>query len=243
MWDRPVAGRAVAEEASGKAVVHAAVSHAVERLLGDLTQFDFFRRRIGFQHQPQGVGVGELRFPAKAAELRVEIATDGDQHHFRRRCVEGRRAQIFRGRPLCRYLRGLLGNLVFTILIDFSDMVQQANHAGGRDIGFAVQRSSLRGQERGSRPASHVITGVDIRAAVVIHFDWNEVVLNPLLHFRGGVRSRVYRIAGNAVVHDMTPMTPDGADVQKNRLVLRLRLSKGFVAPFTPKDRIVAAHS
>jgi hypothetical protein len=75
-----------------------------------------------------------------------------------------------------------------------------------------------------------LVAGVNIGTLVAIDFDGNE---SPVDDFRDlGI---VVRLA----IHDVTPVTPYSADVEKDGLVLRLGARKSFVAPLVPANRLV----
>ncbi len=70
---------------------------------------------------------------------------------------------------------------------------------------------------------------VDIRTLFPIDFDGDKVLIHEPCHVSIGER---------LTFHHMTPVAGGIADGEKNRFALTLRLAKGCLAPWVPRDRI-----
>ena len=75
-----------------------------------------------------------------------------------------------------------------------------------------------------------LVPDVDIGALVPVHLHGDEVVIDD-----PGDLGILVRLA----VDDVAPVAPHGADVEQDRLVLRLRPSERLVAPGIPLHRLV----
>ncbi len=71
-------------------------------------------------------------------------------------------------------------------------------------------------------------TLVDVRPGVAVHLGRDEVLIDEL---------RNLGIAVGLLIHDVAPMAPDGADVQKNRAVHFFCQPEGLFSPGLPMDR------
>ena len=96
-----------------------------------------------------------------------------------------------------------------------------------RNVGRPGDNIPLTSQKRGGRPASHVVTQVDVGVTVVIDADRDKALADGLYH-------RLIGVSG--VLHHVTPVAPDRTYIQQNRLASPLTLVKCVVAPLQPFD-------
>src|SRR5215469_4187413 len=102
----------------------------------------------------------------------------------------------------------------------------------------AEERFAVGQEESGERPAAlpadgadgGLIAGVNVGALVAIYLNGDEMLVDDLGD--GG-------IFVTFAIDDVAPVAPDGANVEKDRLIGRLRGTEGLFAPFMPADRLV----
>ena len=107
-----------------------------------------------------------------------------------------------------------------------------AVRAVGRKVGAAVEHFAGRREKGRQRPAAlpgerlhrPLVAGVDVRTLVPVHLDADEMLVEELGEGR---------ILVGLAVHHVAPVTPDGADVEQHRAVLR---AGGLRRPRRPRD-------
>ncbi len=108
---------------------------------------------------------------------------------------------------------------------------QRIFHLVRRQIRRAGEQLSGRRQERGRRPAAHVVTLVDVGAEVVVDPDGKVLAVDEVDY----ARVRVGRL-----VHDVAPVAPDGRNRQEDGPVQGGRLAKSLLRPGAPLDLVGA---
>ena len=106
------------------------------------------------------------------------------------------------------------------------------------EVRTAEEDLSFRVEKRRQRPAAllgqcldgALVTCVYIRTLVAIHLDADKMLVQET--------GQLGVLVGLAV-HDMAPMTPDGADVEQHRFVGRLRRGECLGTPGVPMDRLM----
>src|SRR6185312_6114004 len=139
---------------------------------------------------------------------------------------------------------GLLGDFGSLLAVGAGDGQQHALETGAsplvvrRKVGAAVKGLTLGGEKGGEGPATlsadggnrGLVAAIHVGALVAIHLDGNEVLIDD-----GGDFGIVIGFA----VHDVTPVAPDGADIEQDGLVLFLRQGEGFRSPLMPANGLV----
>src|SRR4051812_15505989 len=113
-----------------------------------------------------------------------------------------------------------------------------ALHVVRGKVGTAVKRAPIWREKTGQRPATlssnglhcDLIAAVDVRALVTVNFDRDETIVDNL---------RGLWIFVRLAIHHMTPVAPDGADVEQDGLVLPLGRLERLFAPFVPLNGLV----
>src|SRR4029077_14633770 len=120
------------------------------------------------------------------------------------------------------------------------DLHQHAVKAGpavgvvvGREIRAAEKHLPIRREERGERPAtltaerlhSPLIARIHVGPLVAVHLDADEIAIEDL---------RDLRILVRLAVHHVAPMTPHGAYIQQDRLLLLARSRERRIPPRQP---------
>ena len=220
-------------------IEHPAIGHAVQGAPDHLRQplVPSPAPSVFQEQQPAGVGVGELGGFAKAPVNRIVVPGDqADQ-------VQGDGPGEPGAGPGHRAAEGLapagdlLGpppDLLPAGPVVLQDLKEHLTHLVGRDVGAAGEDLAIRGQEDGGGPPAHVIAGVDVRPAIGVHPDGNEIGVDEFGDLWIRVGAGVDWIAGEAAVHDVTPVAPGGRDAEQDRLVLLLRLPEGLFSPLPP---------
>jgi len=130
------------------------------------------------------------------------------------------------------------------VAVGIGDGEQNAAESGashlvfGREIGAAEKRFAVREQKTRKRPAalsgdgadSRLVARVDVGPLVAIHFNGDEVFSDDFGDFG---------VLVTFAVDDVAPVTPDGPDVEEDRLVLGFRPFECRLAPFVPVDGLV----
>src|SRR3972149_10665780 len=106
------------------------------------------------------------------------------------------------------HLLDLARYLLAVGLVLRDDLGQVLQHRLGRDVGAAGHQLPVCGQEGGSGPAAQVVTGVDVRALVVVHAHGHEVLVDVGDDAGVGV---------GRLVHDVAPVAPDGGEGKQGR--------------------------
>src|SRR5262249_12515450 len=108
----------------------------------------------------------------------------------------------------------------------------------GRKISPAVERLAFWRKERGEWPSPlpgnrtdrQLIAAVDVGTLIAVHLHRDKVLIDDASHFR---------IIVGLAIHDMTPMAPDGPDIQQHGLVLALGGSESLLTPLMPLNGLV----
>jgi hypothetical protein len=185
---------------------------------------------VRVEQQVDGVGVRELGLVAEAAEDGVVRVVRGVQHVAQDLVRE--LVAIF-GRCLLRALAigDDLGDLLLdrrlVVAIVGADLFEHVAHLVGRDVGHAGHDLAVGRQERGGRPAAHVVAGVDVGALVVIDAHGDEALVDQADDVVVGVRR---------LVHDVAPVAPHCGDAEEHGLLLVAGALEGGGAPFVPGD-------
>ena len=79
-----------------------------------------------------------------------------------------------------------------------------------------------------------LIARVDVGSLVAVHLDRNEVLVDEFGHLGIVIRFSI---------HYVTPVTPDGADIQQDGFVVTFGLRESGFAPLMPVDRLVHRRS
>ena len=200
MGDAPVLCRRVAEEAALDVVVGASARHLGESEAGHLHQLRFVPRHRLFGEKRDGLGLRKLWGAAKAAVGPVIRVLAGRQHGVDEARHQRPGARGDRGRRLLPILQDLGDDLRLVAPIKALHPLQRAQHLLGRKVGGPRQHVPLRGEEDGGRPATHVVSVVDVGAEVVVDPDGNE----------GAVQVVDHRLVGvGRLVHHVAPVAPD----------------------------------
>src|SRR6267378_3191259 len=179
----------------------------------------FFCPLVALEDEIDGGRVREFRGAAEAAVLDVEKLGDGFDLRFDDAEVElGALVAIGIGNGEKNAAKTGAAHLVF-----------------GREIGAAEKRFAIGEQKTGERPAAlagngadgGLIAGVDVGTLVTVNFYGDEVFVDDLGNFD---------VLVAFAVDDVAPVAPDGADVEKDGLVLGFGAGKGGVSPFVPID-------
>jgi uncharacterized membrane protein YbaN (DUF454 family) len=232
-------------EAAADDIPHAARRHAVERAGEQLASGGVAGARPGEQ-EVEARRRRELRRGAETAPAHVVAA--GEQ-------VEGgvcRALGVGSARAVAAVVRGQLLDEVRRLRRDARAVApprlgHRGEHLGerrhaiaalGREVGAAVERLQVRGQEDGERPAAaagHRLHGahvhrVDVGPLLAVDLDRHELGVEE-----GGDRRILERLVG----HDVAPVAGGVADRQEDRFVFSAGAGESLVSPRVPVDRVV----
>ena len=175
-------------------------------------------------------GLRELGRAAEAAVARVEALRQLSHRGVERARVErlrGRRQQRAAGQPLAQALAAR-ADLLAVLAPGLGDRLQHLRPGGhavarlGREVGAAVERQLLGGEEHVQRPAAvagHALDGlhverVDVGALLAVDLHAHEA----LVHQR-----RRARVLEGLALHHVAPVAGGVADRDEQRLVLLAR--------------------
>jgi hypothetical protein len=237
--EAPVAGGGVAEPSALHVVIHPAFGHPVEGAADHLRQSFVAAAAADVFHQEEqaGLGVGELGGLAEAAVDRVVSSGDQSDQVQRDGPRQPGAGPGHGAGSLLPPAGDLLGppldlGAVAPVILEHPE--EDLPHLHRRDVGGPGEDLPVRGEEGCGGPSAHVVTGVDVRAAVCIHPDGDEVGVDELGDLGVRIGSGVDGIAGDAPVHHVAPVAPGGRDAEEDGLVLLLRLPEGLFAPLPP---------
>ncbi len=227
MRHAPVLGGRVAEEPALDVVVHASSGHLLQGVhrhpaqvlvTADLCLLEQQRERIGlrkFRRRPEAAVLGVVRGP-HGVENRIDLRRVHVAGAARRGRTRALAALEHLGRDLGP-MRAVVGR----------DAPERAGHLLGWQVRGAREDVARRGEERGRRPAAHVVALVDVRPDVVVDADRHVLVLDH-------VDDALVRVGG--LVHDVTPVAPHRGDGEKDRPVEDARLVERSLRPGAPAD-------
>ena len=182
------------------------------------------------QQEIDRFGVWELRLGAEPAEHGVVGVVCGVGARRAGSGPTGRRRSRVRrsgrrhGALPSRRSRVDVGTVVTEVRVDLGEDVEHLVRWDVRDAGHDL---AVGGEERRGRPAAHVVTGVDVRALVVVDADRHEALVDQPDHLAVGVRR---------LVHHVAPVAPDGGDAEQHWLLFLPRPLEGLGAPLVPGD-------
>ena len=240
--DQPLLVGRVAMEAPAELVVHAARSHAIERVRGHGQRGRILRAQPVTQHEPDVHGVRELGRAAEAAPLGVVVLAE---HGV------GQRERV-RVEVACRHLRladhvaeraAALGDALAIVAPGEAQRLHDLRPARasvaahGREVGAAEERLELRREEHAHGPAARARHGlhglhvdvVEVRALLAVDLDVDEV----LVHQR-----RDLRVLEALVLHHVAPVAGRVPDREEDRLLFPPRALERLGAPGVPVHRI-----
>ena len=235
---------AVAGEAAGQLVVHAAPRHRLARPGDEVEGLLRPRTRGVAQQELQHHRRRELRAVAESAGLGVVLLGQCLDRRVELLGAE-RAADRVDARPqvlehVLADRQHLVASLAPRIRQRLQDLGERraALSRLGREVRTREERLALRRQHTGHRPAA--LTGhrlrrahvdrVDVGALLAVDLDVDEV----LVHVRRGdlVLERLVR-------HHVAPVAGGVADAQQDRPIKPLGLGERLVAPLPPVDRVV----
>ncbi len=231
----------VPREAAAQVVVDAARRHGVERGRDDLQRAVAGPGAAGPQQELQVHGLGELGRRAESAPAGVERAGQ-----LLQRGVDlGHAGQVLAGAEAGRaverlhQLRGGVVDLVALVPPGVVDGGHQLQEGGLGEVGAAVERAPVGGEEHRHGPASAAgeglhgvhVDGVDVRSLLAVDLHVDEQVVHHRRHL--GVLEAL-------VGHHVAPVARGVAHREQDRLVLLRRPREGLGTPRVPVDRVVA---
>src|SRR5690349_20623053 len=226
-------------------IVDAAPRHSLERAIDHLAQ------RI------RGLVVPAMQQDRHSGRVRkLGLAAKSSVHRIKQFChlcngaIQDRAVALPRRRlieMLVQYLpycSGLCGNLLLSCAIRLGDAGENTQKTGPsvlavrRKVGAAEEDLSVRREKGRERPAPlrgerldrALVPNIYVRRLVSIDLDTDEVLVEE---------GRNLWILVGLAVHNMAPMTPDGADIEEHRFVGSLCLGEGFGSPRIPVDGLV----
>jgi hypothetical protein len=107
-----------------------------------------------------------------------------------------------------------------------------------REVGAAVERLAIGGEESSERPSAlsadglhgGLVSAIDIGTLVAVDFHGDEMLIDD----RGN-----FGIVVGLAIHHMTPVAPNRADVEQHWLVLAPSSGEGLRAPLVPVNGLM----
>jgi hypothetical protein len=245
--DEPVGVHGVAGETAAQLVVDAAVGHLPERQLHAVEGGAVASAVMVAEQDLQVHGLGEFGGRPEPAEAAVQLREErpgrtiqqpgarvfGLGHGCRTRCPE----EVADG-------VGALQHLIAAVLVGVGDAQEQLLEGGqavrgdGREVGTAVERGPVRGEEHRHRPAtvagegldSGHVDGVYVRSLFAVHLYVHEVLVH---------HARRLAVLERLALHYVAPVAGAVANGEQYGTVFIARAPERLLTPGVPVDRIV----
>ena len=183
------------------------------------------------QHEPQhrrGWELGLLPKPAVDGVVGSGDAARDSIHHASVGVAPGRNAPgVFAA--LAQDIVALLIELRLAFRIGPTHFVQHGQELVRRQVGRSCHEAAVWSQERGGRPAAHVVAGVDVRTVVSVNAHRREVSVDEF---------NDVAVCVGAGIHLVAPVAPHRVDRKQDGTVVVLGEFKGLVTPWQPGDGI-----